>query len=45
MRYLNAYIGSFLLFWAIVSKDETIRAMLYSASAVNLCVAIIPKDK
>jgi hypothetical protein len=44
MRYLNAYMGSFLLFWAILAEDQTSRALLYSTSAANFCMAVIPKD-
>ena len=45
MRYLNAYMGSFLLCYALMADKVNTRALLYSGSAVNVCIAIIPKDK
>lgn len=35
MRYLNTYMGSFLLFCAILAKDNVSQAILYAGSAVN----------
>jgi hypothetical protein len=44
MRYLNAYMGSLLLCCAIMVDNRNTQALLYSASAANFCVAIMPKD-
>lgn len=44
MRYLNAYTGSFLLCCAIMADSRNTQALLYSASAANFCMALIPKD-
>jgi len=45
MRYLSAFMGAFVLFCAIINTSKESQAFLYSASALNFCMAIMPKDK